>query len=123
MSAVETLHVQSARLAISIESAFCLELGERIRESRAVSGKPALGRNTFAWLTHMGRQNCAVVEVKGSADSYTGPAPYRANTFSDGTCKNVEGVDDVFPNPGQQVFYGGKMSSSSPAVRTSLSWH
>ncbi|BGP21841.1 hypothetical protein JCM10295v2_000716 [Rhodotorula toruloides] len=57
-----------------------------------------------------------LVSVSGTAKSFTGPQIYRANTFGEGVCVNTEGADDVYPNPGPQVFYGGKSSASSPKI-------
>ncbi|GAA5852072.1 hypothetical protein JCM5353_003010, partial [Sporobolomyces roseus] len=73
---------------------------------------------SWSWFNKVGNremyQNCAIVDIAGSsATSFTGPAIYRANTFKDGTCSTVEGVDPVFPNPGSAVEYGGSVSKSS----------
>uniref|UniRef100_A0A0K3CI17 FGENESH: predicted gene_8.329 protein n=1 Tax=Rhodotorula toruloides TaxID=5286 RepID=A0A0K3CI17_RHOTO len=81
-----------------------------------------LARSIFwwSWVNETGNremyQNAAVVSVSGTAKSFTGPQIYRANTFGEGVCVNTEGTDDVFPNPGPQVFYGGKSSASSPKI-------
>ncbi|BGP12201.1 hypothetical protein JCM10213v2_000112 [Rhodosporidiobolus nylandii] len=84
------------------------------------SNLPAATSATFAWTwqNEVGNReeymNCAIVNIEGSSSkSFTGPAPFRANTFSDGTCVTVEGEDVVYPNPGASVEYGGKMSSKS----------
>lgn len=63
----------------------------------------------------------AVVAVTGTADSYVGPGMFRSNTYGDGVCENPEGTDVAFPNPGDNVFYGGDYSSDDPPVRFPVS--
>ncbi|BGP13293.1 hypothetical protein JCM10213v2_001212 [Rhodosporidiobolus nylandii] len=79
----------------------------------------------WSWFNYSGNremyQNAAVVAVSGTADSFTGPNIFRANTFGDGVCNTPEGTDFVFPNPGEQVIYGGKYSSDSPPSAGSVS--
>ncbi|GAA5884561.1 hypothetical protein JCM16303_000029 [Sporobolomyces ruberrimus] len=80
------------------------------------SGKSATF--SWTWFNKVGNremyQNCAIVDIAGSsATSFTGPALYRANTFADGTCTTVEGVEPVFANPGQVTAYGGSTTKSS----------
>lgn len=65
-------------------------------------------------------QNAAVVAVTGTAHSYSGPGLFRSNTYGAGICETPEGTDVVFPNPGDQVFYGGDYSSDDPPVRLRL---
>ncbi|KAM0749742.1 hypothetical protein T439DRAFT_381314 [Meredithblackwellia eburnea MCA 4105] len=76
---------------------------------------------TWQWWNKAGNremyQNCAVVAIKGNADTFVGPQSYRANT---GSCTNTEGVEDVFPNPGSQVFYGGDYASAKPSATISF---
>ncbi|GAA5984442.1 hypothetical protein JCM11641_000139 [Rhodosporidiobolus odoratus] len=74
----------------------------------------------WSWFNQSGNremyQNAAVVTVSGKADSFTGPSAFRSNTFGDGKCENPEGTDVVFPNPGDQVFYGGNYAGSTPSA-------
>ncbi|KAK4046384.1 hypothetical protein OIV83_006107 [Microbotryomycetes sp. JL201] len=90
------------------------------------SGLPSANKALFSWtwFNLVGNReeymNCAIVDIRGgSAQSYTGPTPFRANTFADGTCITVEGQEVVFPNPGPSVQYLGSSSSSSPATQLS----
>ncbi|GAA5936894.1 uncharacterized protein JCM15063_000093 [Sporobolomyces koalae] len=77
----------------------------------------------WAWSNRSGNrelyQNVAVVAVKGSASEFKGPTMFRANTFG-GSCINPEGTDVVYPAPGDQVFYGGDYSESSPPTAAKL---
>ncbi|GAA5900370.1 hypothetical protein JCM5296_001411 [Sporobolomyces johnsonii] len=79
----------------------------------------------WSWTNEEGNreiyQNAAVVAITGTADTFVGPTVYRVNSFSDGSCVNTEGIDDVYPAPGDQVFYGGKYDSASPPSATSIS--
>ncbi|KAI5477425.1 hypothetical protein MNV49_006417 [Pseudohyphozyma bogoriensis] len=70
---------------------------------------PASDKALFWWAWY---QNCAVVAVTGSADTFVGPQAFRANT---GSCVTDEGYDPVFPNPGSQVIYGGGGSTGKGA--------
>ncbi|GAA5880827.1 hypothetical protein JCM1840_003295 [Sporobolomyces johnsonii] len=79
----------------------------------------------WSWTNEEGNreiyQNAAVVAITGTADTFVGPTVYRVNSFSDGSCINTAGIDDVYPAPGDQVFYGGKYDSASPPSATSIS--
>ncbi|GAA6011743.1 hypothetical protein JCM11491_000736 [Sporobolomyces phaffii] len=86
------------------------------------SDLPSATSATFAWtwFNKVGNRemymNCAIVDVAGSkATSFTGPELYKANVFEDGTCRTVEGVEPVFPNPGPTE-YGGSTTSASPVT-------
>ncbi|GAA5879253.1 hypothetical protein JCM16303_003137 [Sporobolomyces ruberrimus] len=79
----------------------------------------------WAWSNKSGNrelyQSVAVVAVEGSASKYVGPRMFRANTFGDGSsCINPEGTDVVYPAPGDQVFYAGDYSDSSPPSAAKL---
>ncbi|ORY90911.1 hypothetical protein BCR35DRAFT_328665 [Leucosporidium creatinivorum] len=69
----------------------------------------------WVWFNKTGNRemysNAAVVAVSGTATSFKGPSPFRANTFADGSCINTEGVDQGFPNPGDQT--GQELSNCS----------
>ncbi|GAA5949902.1 hypothetical protein JCM3765_007732 [Sporobolomyces pararoseus] len=87
-------------------------------------GLPAAKSATFSWtwFNKVGNremyQNCAIVDITGgSSSSFTGPELYRANTFEDGTCTTVEGVEPVFPNPGPAVEFGGSTTKSSKVTQ------
>lgn len=72
----------------------------------------------WTWQNKVGNRemygNCAVIDVTGSSSSsFTGPVPFRVNTFPDGTCINTEGQDMVYPNPGPSVQYFGSETASS----------
>lgn len=54
--------------------------------------------------------------ISGTAKQFVGPQIYRINTFGDGVCMSTEGIDIMFPAPGDQVFYANGMSASSPVV-------
>ncbi|KAI5201230.1 hypothetical protein E4T38_06168 [Aureobasidium subglaciale] len=86
------------------------------------------GNALFAWTwqNEMGNReyymNCAVVTVAGSSASKRDtssfealPFIWKANVPGVNTCTTTEGEDPVYPMPGPDVLYGGKMSSSSPA--------
>ncbi|GAA5996845.1 hypothetical protein JCM5350_000506 [Sporobolomyces pararoseus] len=87
-------------------------------------GLPNANSATFSWtwFNKVGNremyQNCAIVDITGgSSSSFTGPELYRANTFEDGTCTTVEGVEPVFPNPGPAVEFGGSTTKSSKVTQ------
>ncbi|GAA5878601.1 hypothetical protein JCM3774_004078 [Rhodotorula dairenensis] len=61
-------------------------------------------------------QNAAVVSISGTAKQFVGPQIYRANTFGEDICETTEGVEVVFPAPGDQVFYAAGTSANSPAT-------
>ncbi|KAK4052189.1 hypothetical protein OIV83_002484 [Microbotryomycetes sp. JL201] len=73
----------------------------------------------WSWFNKSGNRemynNVAVVAVSGKAKSFKGPVPFRANTFADGSCITTEGKEWLFPNPGDQVFFGGEYEGKSPA--------
>ncbi|SCV68342.1 BQ2448_463 [Microbotryum intermedium] len=85
---------------------------------------PSAKKATFAWtwFNLIGNreeyQNCAIVDIQGPPQqtSYTGPSPFRANTFADGSCITTEGQEVVFPNPGNSVQYLGSSTKASPAT-------
>ncbi|KDE09641.1 hypothetical protein MVLG_00047 [Microbotryum lychnidis-dioicae p1A1 Lamole] len=85
---------------------------------------PSAKKATFAWtwFNRIGNReeymNCAIVDIQGpnQQTSYTGPTPFRANTFADGTCITTEGQEVVFPNPGKSVQYLGTSTKSTPAT-------
>jgi hypothetical protein len=65
--------------------------------------------------------NCAPVSVAGkSGSSFTGPKMHEANIFGAGTCNTVEGIDTVYPNPGQFVLIGGAYKTSGLGPVTQL---
>lgn len=66
-------------------------------------------------------KKAAVVSISGKAKQFVGPQIYRINTFGKGVCSSAEGIDIMFPAPGDQVFYANGMSASSPVVRFSTS--
>ncbi|GAA5821203.1 hypothetical protein JCM3770_005250 [Rhodotorula araucariae] len=72
----------------------------------------------WSWFNKTGNremyQNAAVVSISGTATSFTGPQAFRMNTFGDGVC-TVEEVVVVFPNPGDQVFFGEGFDASTPS--------
>ncbi|KAM0792953.1 hypothetical protein ACM66B_002711 [Microbotryomycetes sp. NB124-2] len=73
----------------------------------------------WSWFNKSGNRemynNAAVVAVTGKAKSFTGPTPFRANTFADGSCVTTEGKEWLFPNPGKQVFFAGEHEGKNPA--------
>ncbi|KAL8279131.1 hypothetical protein RQP46_008387 [Phenoliferia psychrophenolica] len=84
---------------------------------------PAGTKALFAWTWQnlVGNReeymNCAVVDVKGTSKSYTGPGLFRANTLGSSECRTVEHQDVVYPNPGPSVQYlDASTSASSPAT-------
>lgn len=66
--------------------------------------------------------NCAVVKITGTSSGTTlnTPMMFEANIFS-GTCQTPEGVDFVYPNPGDSVEYGGSYSGGSEPPPTTIS--
>jgi hypothetical protein len=86
------------------------------------------GNALFAWTwqNEMGNReyymNCATVSIEGSSASKRDtssfealPFIWKANVPGVNTCVTIEGEDPVYPLPGPDVLYGGKMSRSSPA--------
>ncbi|POY70823.1 hypothetical protein BMF94_6236 [Rhodotorula taiwanensis] len=74
----------------------------------------------WSWFNRTGNremyQNAAVVSISGKAKQFVGPQIYRINTFGKGVCSSAEGIDIMFPAPGDQVFYANGMSASSPVT-------
>ncbi|BGP37141.1 hypothetical protein JCM10449v2_001045 [Rhodotorula kratochvilovae] len=74
----------------------------------------------WSWFNKTGNremyQNAAVVSISGTATSFTGPQAYRMNTFGEGVCSIIEEVVAVFPNPGDQVFFGEGFDASTASV-------
>jgi hypothetical protein len=86
------------------------------------------GNALFAWTwqNEQGNReyymNCATVSIEGSTASKRDtsnfealPFIWKANVPGVNTCVTIEGEDPVYPLPGPDVLYGGKMSRSSPA--------
>ncbi|CAC9889740.1 unnamed protein product [Aureobasidium pullulans] len=86
------------------------------------------GNALFAWTwqNEQGNReyymNCAEVAISGSSASKRDtssfealPFIWKANVPGVNTCTTTEGEDPVYPMPGPDVLYGGKMTSSSPA--------
>ncbi|CAD0100491.1 unnamed protein product [Aureobasidium mustum] len=86
------------------------------------------GNALFAWTwqNEQGNReyymNCATVSIEGSSASKRDtesfealPFIWKANLPGINTCTTVEGEDPVYPMPGPDVLYGGKMTSASPA--------
>ena len=80
----------------------------------------------WTWQNEIGNReyymNCATVSIEGSSASKRDtssfealPFIWKANLPGINTCVTVEGDDPVYPLPGPDVLYGGKMSSSSAA--------
>jgi len=84
--------------------------------SSAPSGEALFG---WTWFNHAGNRemymNCAVVTVQGGGSGLNGPAPFVANAGVN-QCATIEGIDTVFPNPGDSVSYGGSYASSRPTA-------
>jgi hypothetical protein len=74
---------------------------------------------SWSWFNLLGNremyQNCAVVTITGGGSGLTGPAPFVANAGVN-DCKTIEGVNVVFPEPGDSVVYGGVYASSKPTT-------
>lgn len=90
--------------------------------SDAPSGKNVIF--SWSWFNEVGNremyQNCAVVDIVGGSGASYGlntPEMFRANTQG-GACVTPEGVDFVFPNPGDSVVYGGKYATQKPSGPT-----
>jgi hypothetical protein len=65
--------------------------------------------------------NCAPVVVVGTAGStFTAPRIFEANIFGQGKCNTVEGVDVVYPNPGNSVQFGGAFVGGNTGPATVL---
>ena len=79
----------------------------------------------WTWFNEVGNRemymNCAVVDIVGGSYSGTLNTPdiFRANTFG-GPCITPEGVDFVFPNPGDSVEYGGAYATKKPSGPTPI---
>jgi hypothetical protein len=86
------------------------------------------GNALFAWTwqNEMGNReyymNCATISIEGSTASKRDtssfealPFIWKANIPGVNTCVTTEGEDPVYPLPGPDVLYGGKMTRSSPA--------
>lgn len=75
----------------------------------------------WSWFNHEGNremyQNCAVVTVQNGGSGLTGPEPFVANAGVN-ECKTIEGIDVVFPDPGDSVHYGGSYANSKPTTPT-----
>ncbi|KAH0352943.1 hypothetical protein KCU81_g1868, partial [Aureobasidium melanogenum] len=80
----------------------------------------------WSWQNEIGNRefymNCATVSIQGSSASKRDtesfealPFIWKANLKGINDCVTVEGDDPVYPEPGPQVQYGGKITSSSPA--------
>ena len=78
---------------------------------------------SWSWVNKVGNRefymNCAVVKISGSSSGTTlnTPMMFEANIFS-GTCQTPEGVDFVYPNPGESVEYGGSYTGTKPPPTT-----
>lgn len=81
---------------------------------------------SWSWVNKVGNRefymNCAVVKITGSSSGTTLSTPmmFEANIFS-GTCQTPEGVDFVYPNPGDSVEYGGSYAAGSKPPPTTIS--
>lgn len=79
----------------------------------------------WTWFNKVGNRemymNCAVVDIVGGSQGTTlnTPEMFRANTFG-GSCITPEGVDFVFPNPGDSVEYAGDYASQKPSGPTAI---
>lgn len=78
----------------------------------------------WSWINHSGNReyymNCAQIEIEnpssGDEGSLNGlPNIWVANLDSVNDCRVPEGTDVVYPNPSEDVEYGGQESSSSQA--------
>ena len=78
----------------------------------------------WSWINHSGNRefymNCAQVEVENPSSGDESrlnklPNIWVANLDSVNDCRVPEGTDVVYPNPGEDVEYGGGESSSSQA--------
>lgn len=79
----------------------------------------------WSWQNHVGNRefymncaqvNCAQVETSGGKGSNFNSLPYiwKANLQGINDCRTIEDIDPVYPNPGQDVEYGVRLSESSP---------
>lgn len=83
------------------------------------SGDALFGWN---WFNHEGNremyQNCAVITIKnggpGLTDKKKYPSPFVANIGLN-QCQTKNSTDVVFPEPGNQVIFGGKFKGTTPA--------
>lgn len=91
------------------------------------SDAPSCDNALFAWswLNEVGNRefymNCALVKITGSSSgtSLNTPLMFEANIFGE-KCTTPEGLDFVYPNPGNSVEYGGKYSSQKPTGPTEI---
>jgi hypothetical protein len=60
--------------------------------------------------------NCAYLKVVGASTSFTAPKMFVANV---GQCTTTEGVEISFPNPGDNVEYGGSYAGQTNVPATS----
>lgn len=84
--------------------------------SSAPSGEALFG---WTWFNTAGNRemymNCAVVTVTGGGSGLSGPSPFVANAGVN-QCATIEGIETVFPNPGDSVSYGGSYASTRPTA-------
>ncbi|KAF2143221.1 lytic polysaccharide monooxygenase, partial [Aplosporella prunicola CBS 121167] len=90
---------------------------------KAPSGKALFA---WTWINHSGNRefymNCAAVRIRGDDNASSGnssslcglPNLYVAGISSINSCRSTEGVDIVYPNPGDDVEYNGDATASSP---------
>lgn len=76
----------------------------------------------WTWINHTGNRefymNCAVVDIEGQSggDLCALPNLYVANLAGINDCTSPEGVDPMYPDPGENVVYANGMSASSPVT-------